>query len=55
MKTGNENLTSENVSILAKQVRKKIIDRVKESKYFCIIFDSTPDVSHKDQMRCCPT
>ena len=41
---------NEFVSILAEQVRKKIIDQVKESKYFCIIFDSTPDVSHKDQM-----
>ena len=43
-------IQNEFVSILAGQVRKKIIDQIKESKYFCIIFDSTPDVSHKDQM-----
>ncbi|XP_073445537.1 zinc finger MYM-type protein 1-like [Dendrobates tinctorius] len=41
---------NEFVSILAEHVRKKIIAQIKESKYFCIIFDSTPDISHKDQM-----
>ena len=41
---------NEFVSILAQQVRKKIIAQVKKSKYFCIIFDSTPDISHKDQL-----
>jgi hypothetical protein len=38
------------VSILAEHVTKKIITQVKESKYFCIISDSTPDISPKDQM-----
>jgi len=41
---------NEFVSILAQQVRKKIIAPVKKSKYFCIIFDSTSDISHKDQL-----
>ena len=40
-------IQNEFVSILAEQVRKKIIDQIKESKYFCIIFDSTPDVSQE--------
>lgn len=31
-------------------MRKAIIDRVKENEYFCIIFDSTPDASHKDKI-----
>ena len=43
-------IQTEFVSILADQVRKKIIDQIKESKYYCIIFDSTPDVSCKDHV-----
>ena len=29
-------------------VRKTIMDKIKQAKYFCIIFDSTPDISYKD-------
>nr|CAI5822824.1 unnamed protein product [Callosobruchus analis] len=31
-------------------VKQKIIDDIKKSKYFGIMFDSTPDESHTDQM-----
>ena len=31
-------------------MRKKIIDQIQKSKYFCNIFDKTPDASHKEQM-----
>ncbi|XP_018494653.1 zinc finger MYM-type protein 1-like [Galendromus occidentalis] len=34
---------------LGERVRQKIIERVKTAKYFTMIFDSTPDLSHKDQ------
>ncbi|KAF2888920.1 hypothetical protein ILUMI_17253 [Ignelater luminosus] len=34
---------------LGDHVRKNIIQAVKEIKYFCIVFDSTPDVSRTDQ------
>ncbi|CAB4057340.1 unnamed protein product [Lepeophtheirus salmonis] len=31
------------------QVRNKVIDEVTKSKYYCIIFDSTPDISNISQ------
>lgn len=31
------------------QVRSTILDEVREAKYYCLMFDSTPDISHKDQ------
>ena len=30
-------------------MKKKIVDQVKWAKYFAMIFDSTPDLSHMDQ------
>ena len=35
--------------LLGGAVRKTIMDQIKQSKYFCMIFDSTRDISHKDQ------
>ncbi|XP_029637538.1 uncharacterized protein LOC115212883 [Octopus sinensis] len=42
-------IQNEFVNVLRDQVRKKVIDGVKQSKYYCIIFDSTPDISDIDQ------
>ncbi|KAK4873255.1 hypothetical protein RN001_015284 [Aquatica leii] len=44
--TRNKN---EFINCLGNHVRKKILAEVKEAKYFTIVFDSTPDLSHKDQ------
>lgn len=38
------------IQIMAKQVLYKIVSEIKESKYFGIIVDSTPDITHIDQM-----
>lgn len=38
------------IKIMAKAVKKKIISQILKSKYFCISIDSTPDVSHTDQL-----
>ena len=43
-------IQNEFVNCLGDLVRTKIIEQVKNSKYYCIIFDSTPDISHKDQL-----
>lgn len=44
-KTQNEFL-----NICGEKVKKNIIQEVKESLYYSIIVDGTPDVSHKEQL-----
>ncbi|KAM9311655.1 zinc finger MYM-type protein 1-like [Gastrophryne carolinensis] len=41
---------NEFISVLANHVKEKIVTDIKSAKYFGIMFDSTPDVSHTDQM-----
>ena len=43
--------TSQNefISLCAKSLRYRILDQLRDSKYFSIIVDSTPDSSHKEQ------
>ena len=38
------------INLLATSVRNKIINEIKEAKYYGILFDSTPDASHTEQM-----
>lgn len=42
-------IQNEFIELLGGAVRKTIMDQIKQAKYFCMIFDSTPDISHKDQ------
>ena len=41
---------NEFIELLASQVRQKIVKEIKEAKYYAILYDSTPDLSHTDQM-----
>lgn len=38
------------ITIMGETVLQKITDQIKESKYYSIVLDSTPDVAHVDQL-----
>lgn len=43
-------ICNEFIELLAVEVRSKILEAIRHSKYFSLIVDSTPDVSHIDQL-----
>lgn len=43
-------IQNELIVLLGKKVKNEALDRIKRSKYFSILFDCTPDVSHKEQL-----
>ncbi|CAH2296264.1 Hypothetical predicted protein [Pelobates cultripes] len=43
-------IQNELICLLGNHVKDKIVADIKNAKYFGILFDSTPDVSHTDQM-----
>ena len=43
-------ICNELIDIMGEKVRKLITDQVKETKYFSLTVDSTPDISHIDHL-----
>ena len=43
-------IQNELIELLGKKVKHLILEEIKASKYFSILLDSIPDVSHIDQM-----
>lgn len=44
-------IQNEFIDLIGKSVKEKILVEIKNAKYFGILFDSNPDVSHIDKMR----
>ncbi|XBI78206.1 hypothetical protein VPH35_087937 [Triticum aestivum] len=45
-----DRITNEKIRDHATAIRSRIIEKVKEAKYFLVILDCTPDASHREQM-----
>lgn len=44
------NIAEEFIHLIACEIRTRIVHNIQQSKYFALITDSTPDVSHVDQL-----
>ncbi|KAF0710596.1 Uncharacterized protein FWK35_00036342, partial [Aphis craccivora] len=43
-------IQDEFLEIIAKKVKNEILSKIKEAKYYSILFDCTPDIGHQEQM-----
>lgn len=45
-----KDICEEFIHMMANKVRNEIVNQIKRAKYFSLIVDSTPDISHVDQL-----
>ena len=46
----SHHIYDEFIDLMGEKIKNTIISEIKEAKYFSIILDSTPDISHTDQL-----
>lgn len=44
-------MQTELIHLIRNKIRTKIITRIQKAKYYTNILDTTPDVSHKEQLK----
>lgn len=43
-------IQNELINLMSNNIRNKIINYIKEAKYYTVIMDCTPDISHNEQL-----